>query len=191
MKRCSLFLVYFCAAVLELHSQTDDMKNSPIGKLIYDPKSADIETTSWSLYAWKTILNSPEERDILLLDWAPIFSDVTLNVRLSKLKDGRIVIISISDRRPESFYVMIRYKKGDKSFNESKLVECRVSPEGTIVELSTQHGIDPNGKDGFVEYVNGKSPNGTSKKYAIKTEDPLVKRYQNEVNNAFLLLKNE
>jgi len=192
MRKSSLILAMcFCATLLSGQTLNSDIKSSPIGKLIYGPYPKDIKKVSTLFDLWNKGDN-PEIKDILLLDYYiswPI--QVIINVRVIKLNDGRVSIITYSSDRPNSFHIMIKYLDEDE-FDPSKVVECHVDKEGLIAELSIKYGIDPNGKDGIVLY-NGKQLSETSEtlktdKEFIRSDDPIVQRYQKEINNKVLSL---
>lgn len=191
MRKNSLLLVAcFCTITLYGQTDTNDVKNSRVGKLIYNPVLKDIEKVSSIFDVWD-MGDNPGKKDMLLLDYEPFFfNNLTLNVRISKLDDGRIIIISHSSRRPSSFYIIIKYIDKDE-LDSDKVVECRVDPEGSIIELSTKYGVDPNGKKGIVLYNDKKTSemNDTLKtsKKVFSFNDSLVQRYQNEINKVLLL----
>ena len=190
MRKSSLILAMcFCATLLSGQTLSSDIKSSPIGKLIYGPYPKDIKKVSEFFDLWGKSDN-PDIKDILLLDYYISWPfQVIINVRVIKLNDGRVSIITYSSDRPNSFHIMIKYLDEDE-FDPSKVIECHVDKEGLVIELSTKYNIDPNGKEGIVLYNDKQSTEGNkileTDEKIFSPDDLLVQRYQKEINNKIL-----
>lgn len=192
MKKSSLLLIMcFWATLLSGQTLNADIKSSPVGKLIYGPYPKDIEkvSTLWDLWGKG---DNPNLKNLILLDYYLSWpKQVTLNVRIIKLNDGRVIIITHSSNRPNSFRIMIKYLDEDR-FDSSKVLECHVDPRGLVVGLSTRYEIDPNGKEGIVLY-DGKQPTEVSETWdvdeVVMSDDPTVQRYQRNLDEFFLRTK--
>ena len=202
MKKITFLVIIASMLVFTSVAQNKDslrvakFTSSSVGKFIFKIDKTKTKIV-YSLVEANKLLNASGTKDILLS--LTDEKDETTCIHFFKLSDGRLVRIEnvVGIIR---FYFSVDYWDPAKK-NGQKLVECWVTENGNITELATLYGIDPKGKNGFVTsaeviksteelkksgvsfsmQVNGNNP--------ISEKDPVVIRYQKEINDLLKVLK--